>query len=282
MTDYQTAYIDTIDQDGRGIARQADDKVLFIDGALPGETVLYQKLKQKPSYDIGKLIRVKKTSPIRVTPQCEAFGRCGGCSFQHADVAGQVALKQRMLEEQLQRIGKVVPEQMMSPIHGPSWGYRYRARLSVRFVKKKGKVLVGFREKQSHYVADITGCPILPPAFSALLPSLAALIENLSIAEQVPQLELLVDDSDMALVLRHMAPLSSEDKIKLLNYTSTHGIYWFLQPGGINTIHPFPENYLAYLTYRLPEFDLQLQFYPSNFTQINPAINQMLIRTAMS
>lgn len=277
----QIAYIDSIDQEGRGIAR-VDNKVIFIDGALPGESVTYRIRRQKPTYDLAEIASIRKPSAIRVKPKCSVYGLCGGCSFQHVDASAQVALKQRMLEEQLLRIGKVIPEQMLSPIHGPYWGYRHRARLSVRYVRKKGKVLVGFREKRGSYVADMDDCHILPRKFADLLPSLARLIGSLSIAEKIPQIELLIDDRQIALVLRHMESLSEEDKEKLLKYASINCIYWFLQPSGIASIAPFPDNSaVRFLTYRLPEFNLLLNFNPSNFTQINPYINQALIHQAM-
>src|SRR5689334_10475593 len=190
----QTYHIESLDQEGRGIARR-DGKAIFIEGALPGETVTANIFRKKPNFEIGHVERVIVQSSQRVTPRCTFFGRCGGCSLQHLEAASQVAAKQRVLEDSLWHIGKVRAQQMLPPIHGPSWGYRHRARLTVRHVVKKGGVLVGFHEKRSSYVADMTSCEVLPRRISELLPALRALVGSLSIRDRLPQIEVALGDA---------------------------------------------------------------------------------------
>ncbi|HEY5995140.1 MAG TPA: 23S rRNA (uracil(1939)-C(5))-methyltransferase, partial [Gallionellaceae bacterium] len=180
--------VESIDQEGRGIAHN-DGKVIFIEGAITGERVTYSSYRKKPSFENAQVVEIRKPSFMRVQPKCIHFGVCGGCSMQHLDVTAQVAVKQRILEDNLERIGKVEPESMLPPIHGMPWGYRQRARLSVRHVLKKGKTLVGFHEKKSSYVADMSLCEILPPKISRLIPLLAKLVDGLSIRERLPQIE---------------------------------------------------------------------------------------------
>jgi 23S rRNA (uracil1939-C5)-methyltransferase len=248
--------------------------------------------KRKPAYEIATATSIAHPNPARVTPRCPHFGVCGGCSLQHADPSLQVAAKQRALEDALQRIGRVTPGTLLPPIAGPAWGYRDRARLSVRDVPRKGGVLVGFHERQSSYVADMLECPVLPPKISALLPRLRALIEGLSIRQRLPQIELAVGerlptsgaargDSVYALVLRILEPLTVADEAKLVAFADAHGVEFWLQTGGPETVVPFhPRN--ASLAYTLPEFDVALPFSPTEFTQVNTAINRVLVRRAVA
>jgi 23S rRNA (uracil1939-C5)-methyltransferase len=275
--------ISSIDQEGRGIAR-SDGKAVFVEGALPGETVRIVTLKRKPTYELARAETILAPSAARVSPRCPHFGICGGCSMQHFDAAAQVAAKQRTLEDALWHIGRVKPLQMLPAIHGPAWGYRHRARLSVRYVARKGGVLVGFHERKSSYVADMTSCAVLPPKISALLPKLRALVGDLALRDRLPQIELAVGDSAgplYILVLRILAPLTPADEASLAAFADAEGVEFYLQPGGPDTVAPLRQPAVA-LAYALPEFGVTLPFAPTDFTQVNPAINRVLVRRAMA
>ena len=274
--------IGSLDQEGRGIAR-IDGKAVFVEGALPGEVVTITTQKRKPTFDLARADAVLKANAARVEPRCPHFGVCGGCSQQHFDAAAQVAAKQRTLEDALWRLGRVRPALLMPPIHGPSWEYRHRARLSARYVVKKGGMLIGFHERKSSYVADMTSCSVLPRRISDLLPKLRALIGGLTVRDRLPQIELAVGDGEKAahvLVLRILDPLAPEDESALLAFADAHGVQFFLQPGGPGTAAPLRPNEPA-LAYALPEFDLEFPFSPTEFTQVNPAINRVLVRRAI-
>lgn len=277
----RTVAVESLDHEGQGIAH-VDGKVVFIEGALPGEVVEIEVRRRRPSYDVATTTRVISESSQRVTPRCAHFGVCGGCSMQHLDPRAQVAAKQRVLEDNLQRIGQVRPESMLPPVHGPAWGYRYRARLSVRDVRKKGGVLVGFHEKRSSYVVDMRECHVVPPAISALLVPLRALVESLSIRERMPQIELAIGDAVTVLVFRNLEPLTAADEAALRAFADDHGVCVYLQPKGPDTVvrlHPMDAPALDYL---LPEFDLRLPFSPAEFTQVNHQVNGVLVRRAMA
>jgi 23S rRNA (uracil1939-C5)-methyltransferase len=272
--------IESLDQEGRGVARIAG-KVIFIEGALTGEVVSYSSYRKKPSFEHAQVTQIYKPSPMRVQPKCKHFGVCGGCSMQHLDARAQVAVKQRILEDALWHIGKVKAETILPPIYGQAWGYRERARISVRHVIKKGKTLVGFHEKRSSYVADMQSCEILTPKIARLLPLLAELISGLSIRDKLPQIEVAVGDHVDALVLRVMEPPNSADETALRAFADKHEIQFWLQSGGLETIVPFhPLDALA-LTYSLPEFGITMPFGPSEFTQVNSALNRVMISRAM-
>jgi 23S rRNA (uracil1939-C5)-methyltransferase len=279
--------IASLDQDGRGLAR-VDGKAMFVEGALPGELVRLLTLKRKPTYEIARAETIVKASAARVPPRCPHFGVCGGCTLQHCDVAAQVAAKQRTLEDALWHIGRVRPGQVLPPIHGPAWGYRHRARLSVRYVAKKGGVLVGFHERKSSFVADMTSCAVLPPKISALLPALRELVAALTVRDRLPQIELAVGDAAASgaaplyvLVLRILAPLSAGDEERLRAFADLHGVQFYLQTGGPDTAAPFHPRE-ARLAYALPEFALALPYSPTEFTQVNPAINRVLVRRVIA
>jgi len=272
--------IESLDHEGRGVAH-LEGKAIFVDGALPGEICITSSYRKKPNFEQAQLTQLIKASPFRVAPRCPSFGICGGCSHQHLDEAAQVAVKQRVLEDCFQHIGQVTPESMLSPIHGPTWGYRTRARLSVRNVPKKGGMLVGFHEKKSSYVADMTRCEVLPARISALLPLLRSLVGGLSIRDRLPQIELAAGEDVDVLVLRILEPLSPEDEQALRLFADRHRIQFWLQPKGPDTAYPFYPLEGAELCYRLPEFDLLMPFRPTEFTQVNHGINRMLIRRAM-
>ena len=280
--------VDSIDLEAQGVARNADGKVVFIEGALPGEEVQVRVGRSKNAWEQGVMTAMRHESSQRVRPGCPHFGlhpgACGGCKMQHLDAAAQVAVKQRVLEDNLQHLAQVRPEQMLRPIHGPTWGYRYRARLSVRHVAKKGTVLIGFHERKSRYLADMQVCPVLPAPVSALLMPLRDLIGSMDERDRLPQIELAIgqrlDGLVTALVLRHLAPLTVADQNRLRSFAATHGVQWWLQPKGPDTAHLLDEGGPE-LAYALPEFGITMPFKPTDFTQVNHAINSVLVGRAL-
>jgi 23S rRNA (uracil1939-C5)-methyltransferase len=272
--------VESLDQEGRGIAH-ADGKVIFIEGALTGERVTYSSYRKKPSFEMAQVTNILKPSFMRVQPKCIHFGVCGGCSMQHLEVRAQVAVKQRILEDNLARIGKAKPETILRPIHGLPWGYRQRARLSVRHVLKKGKTLVGFHEKRNSYVADMSRCEILPPKISGLIPLLAQLIEALSIRERLPQIEVACGENVDVLVLRIMEPLTTGDEAMLRAFADAHDIQFWLQTKGPETVVPFHPLNAPPLTYTLPEFGIEMPFAPTEFTQVNSEMNRAMVHRAL-
>jgi 23S rRNA (uracil1939-C5)-methyltransferase len=272
--------IESTDHEGRGIAH-ADGKAIFIDGALTGECATYTSYRKKPSYEIAQAVQITRPSFMRVAPQCPYFGVCGGCSMQHLEGRAQVAAKQRVLEDNLERIGRVKPETVLPPIYGQAWGYRQRARLSVRYVEKKKRTLVGFHEKHGRYIADMQSCAILPPKISRLLPLLAKLDESLSVREALPQIELAVGDHVDVLVLRILSPLSTGDEAAIRQFADTHQVQFWLQTGGPETVKPFYPQEAPALSYSLPEFGIVMPFAPTEFTQVNSAMNRIMVSRAM-
>jgi len=277
--------VESLDLDAQGVAHKADGKVVFIEGALPFEYVSANINRHKNNWEQGTLTAVHRSSSQRVEPHCQHFGlhtgACGGCKMQHLHIAAQVAVKQRALEDNLWHLGKVKAEQILRPIEGPAWGYRYRARLSVRFVRKKGTVLVGFHERKSRYVADMQVCPVLPPHVDALLMPLRALILSMEAVETCPQIELACGDTVTALVLRHLEPLSASDLNRLRAFAQQHtGVQWWLQPKGPETVQLLDAGGEE-LSYALPEFGITMPFKPTDFTQVNPQINRVLVSRAL-
>lgn len=278
--------VESMDIDAQGIAHRPDGKVVFIEGALPFEVVSTSVHRKKNNWEAGVVTAIHKESAQRVRPGCPNFGlhagACGGCKMQHMHESAQVAVKQRVLEDNLWHLGKVRPETLLRPIAGPAWGYRYRARLSVRHVHKKGEVLIGFHERKSRYVADMKECHVLPPHVSAMLMPLRAMIFSMDARETLPQIELACGDSVTALVLRHMEPLSEGDMIKLRAFATEHGVQWWLQSKGPETVKlmeaPVPGQALSYA---LPEFGITMPFKPTDFTQVNPHINRVLVGRAL-
>ncbi len=280
--------IDSIDLDAQGVGRNSEGKVVFVEGALPGEEVQVQVGRRKNQWEQGAMTAMRRESALRVRPACPHFGlhagACGGCKMQHLDAAAQVSAKQRVLEDNLLHLAKVQPEQMLRPLHGPTWGYRYRARLSVRYVARKGVVLVGFHERKSRYVADMSVCKVLPPQVSDLLLPLRALIGGMDQRDRLPQVEIAIGQSGAvlvtALVLRHLEPLTAADQVRLRAFAAAHGVQWWLQPKGPETVHLLdsggPE-----LAYALPEFGVLMPFKPTDFTQVNHAINGTLVGRAV-
>jgi 23S rRNA (uracil1939-C5)-methyltransferase len=272
--------IESLDQDGRGVAHH-EGKVIFIEGALIGERVTYSSFRKKPSFENAVATKILKQSSMRVQPKCVHFDLCGGCSMQHLDVRAQVAVKQRILEDNLQRIGKVKPETILAPIYGEAWGYRQRARLSVRHVLKKGKTLVGFHEKRSSFIADMQHCEILPAKIAKLLPLLAQLNEQLSIRDQLPQIEVAVGDHVDVLVLRIMQALTPADESLLKQFADTHQVQFWTQTKGPDTVHPFYPLDAPALTYSMPEFGITMPYAPTEFTQVNSTMNRLMVGRAL-
>jgi 23S rRNA (uracil1939-C5)-methyltransferase len=277
--------VESLDLEAQGVAHRPDGKVVFIKGALPFEQVSATIHRKKNNWEQGAVTQIHRESSQRVKPACPHFGlhegACGGCKMQHLHGAAQVAVKQRVLEDNLWHLGKVKADNILRPIEGPTWGYRYRARISVKFVRKKGTVLVGFHERKSGYVADMKECPILPPHVSALLLPLRALITSMDAIETLPQIELACGDTVTALVLRHMEPLSAGDLERLRAFAHTHTcVQWWLQPKGPETVHLLDEGGEV-LAYDLPEFGIHMPFKPTDFTQVNPYINRVLVSRAL-
>ena len=273
--------ISALDAEGRGVARNAQGKVVFVEGALPGETVEAELLRGKRSYDVMRTVAVLRESGARRAPRCPHFGVCGGCATQHADERTQVAAKQRWLEDCLERIGKVRAETLLAPLYGAEWGYRLRARLSVRYVEKKAGALVGFRERRSTYVADIGSCDVLAPHVSALIPRLRALVGELSVRERLPQIELAVGDAATVLVFRHLLPLADRDQAVLRKFAEDAGVHVWLQPEGPDSVAPFHPGMRDVLFYDLPEFGIRIAFQPTDFTQVNQGVNRALVSRAL-
>ncbi len=275
------ATIESLDQEGRGVAH-VDGKTIFIDGALPSEEVTYQSHHIKPSYEIANVVEVLKQSNQRVIPKCPHFGLCGGCKLQHLDANAQVTAKQRLLENDLWHIGKVKAENMLPLLYGPTWGYRHKARLSVKYVEKKQRVLVGFNEKATRYVADMNSCEVLVPEVSALIAPLQEMIIELSIRDKLPQIELAVGEgSVIVLILRIMDALNANDETLLKAFANVHHVQIWTQTKGPDTIKPFYPASAPILAYSLPEFDLTYPFKPNEFTQVNPQINQEMVHSAI-
>ena len=277
--------IESMDLDAQGVAHRADGKVVFVDGALPFEVVSANIHRKKNNWEQGSLTEVFRASSQRVTPGCPHFGlhagACGGCKMQHLDATAQVAIKQRAVEDNLWHLGKVKAETLLRPIQGPTWGYRYRARFSVRYVVKKGVVLIGFHERKSRYVADTQHCPILPAHVEALLMPLRDMIGRMQARDTCPQIELACGDKVTALVLRHLEPLSETDLICLRDFSAQHGVQWWLQPKGPDTVRLLDDRQVEQLSYALPEFDVTMPFKPTDFTQVNPHINRVLVTRAL-
>jgi 23S rRNA (uracil1939-C5)-methyltransferase len=281
--------IESLDMEARGVGHLPNEdgtpgKVIFVEGALPGERVRFKSYRRKAKWEAADMTELLSESSLRTTPKCEFFGRCGGCAMQHLNAPAQVAIKQRVLEDNLRHIGRVNPENVMRPIQGPDWHYRYRARMSVRYVEKKGGVLIGFHEKKSSYIADMRTCQILPAKVSAMLVPMRSLVAALSIRERLPQIELAVGEHEsgqvIVLVLRIMEPLSAGDEVKLKAFADKWDVEFWLQTKGPDTaVAWYPQR--RPLQYLLPEFGVRMPFKPTDFTQVNHQINRVLVSRAL-
>ena len=268
--------VESFAHDLRGVAH-VEGKAVFIDGGLPGEEVSFLYTLVKRDFADGRVVNVITPSPHRVAPRCAHFSICGGCSLQHLEESQQIAEKQNLLMEQFRRIGKVEPQNVWAPLTGPVWGYRHKARLGVKWVAKKDKLLVGFREKASAWVADIESCPVLHPQVGGRLRDLAQMIASLSIKERVPQIEVAVGDERTALVFRVLEPPSLEDLEIFKRFGQSFDFDIYLQPKGPDSVFAlWPEN-PPLLTYALPAAGVEFRFQPTDFTQVNVAINRKMV-----
>lgn len=265
--------------DGRGVLR-SEGKATFVADALPGEEIVYALNRRKRSFDEGQLLEVLVASPDRVEPRCAHFGVCGGCSLQHLAPPRQLEAKQKHVAEVFQRIGGVQPDEWLAPLEGPLWGYRRRARLAVKYVDKKGRVLVGFRERGKPYVADIRRCEVLDVRVGHRLEDLAALIESLEARQSIPQIEVAAGDTDVCLVFRHLEMLGAADVEALRKFGQDSGLWVYLQPAGLDSIYPL-EEHAPVLRYALPEYAVDLEFTPVDFVQVNAELNRRMITQAL-
>jgi 23S rRNA (uracil1939-C5)-methyltransferase len=275
----QEADIADLAHDGRGVAR-VEGKAVFIEGALPQERVRFRVLKRRRHMDEAALVEVLVASPDRAAPRCAHFGICGGCTLQHLAPAAQLEAKQRQLLENLQRIGNVQPTRVLEPLRGPEWAYRRRARLGIKYVHKKGRVLAGFREREKPYIADIKRCEVLLAPLGGLPQELAALAETLTIRENMPQVEVAAGDQATALVFRVLEPPAAADLEKLAAFGAQRGLQIFVQPGGLDTVRPLRDDYPP-LQYAVDGGSVTIEFGPVDFIQVNRDINSSMVDAAM-
>lgn len=275
-----TARIEDLSHDGRGVAR-VDGKTVFVDGALPGETATFIHRKTRRQFDEAEVIAIENPAPDRVEPRCAHFGTCGGCTLQHLDPRAQVKAKQKVLADNFARLGKVEPEQWLELLTADTWAYRRRARLGVKWVRKKERMLVGFRERHAPYLAELESCQVLDAKVGNLLRPLADLVTTLSIPERIPQFEVSVADNATAIIVRHLDPLAPDDLLKLSAFGAANGVRFYLQPGGPDTVAPLEENPQP-LHYDIPAHGIRLEFEPGDFIQVNRGINNAMVDRALA
>jgi len=277
----EIAEVSALTLEGSGVLAPPGKRVL-VPGALAGEVVAFQRRRRRRNYDEGTLLEVRRPSPDRVTPACDYFGRCGGCSLQHLAPDAQLALKQATLLDSLARIASLVPDEVLAPVRGTIWGYRRKARLAVRHVERKGRVLVGFREAEKPWVVDMLSCATAEPAISDLLEPLSALVGRLSIRARVPQIEATVADNATALVFRVLDPPTPADRHELLAFAAANAVRVYLQPGNPESVVPLDAaGEVDDLHYRLPAFDLTLTFGPTDFIQVHGEVNRAMVDQAV-
>jgi 23S rRNA (uracil1939-C5)-methyltransferase len=273
--------ITSFSHDGRGIAH-LNNKIIFLAGGLPDEEVEFKYTRKHTNYDEGVVTSVINPSPYRTEPPCPHFGNCGGCNLQYISAEGQITYKEHALLEQLERFGHIKPEKALPPLTGPSYGYRRKARLGVKFVIKKNKVLVGFREQNGRFIADLQSCKILEVSVGTIIDKLSVLITNLISCDTIPQIEVAIGDDAVGLVFRHMKKLPQSDIEQLIEFAEEHKLRIYLQPKGADSVHLlFPKDDEFYLHYDLPKYNLKLAFHPSDFVQINSKINEAMISSAI-
>lgn len=279
--------ITELEHDGRGVGRICSDdeskngKVVFVDGALPGETVIARPVRDRSSFSSAVTIEVLKASADRVKPECEYFGVCGGCSLQHLNHTAQILAKQTILKNNFENVGHCQPDEWLDPVTGPQWHYRRKARLGARFVPKKGGILIGFREKRTNYITGLSHCKVLDKRFSDVLPSLHQLVNELSNPDRIPQIEVAAGDSDAVIVVRHLEPLNANDLERLRSFGQNTGIQVWLQPKGPDTVHCIYPGSPVPLSYRLDDYGIEMQFRATDFTQVNAEINRKMIGLAI-
>lgn len=275
-------HIDRVSHEGRGIAQLDDGRTVFIENALPNEQVDATITVNKPAYSEGVAFNINSKSQMRAEPKCEHFGVCGGCSLQHIEKSFQLQIKEDSLIEQIEKFGKTRPKEIAAIIEGPQWNYRYKARLSCKYVEKKGKVLLGFREKKGRYIAELNSCSILHEWFDKNLTKLASLIESLSVKKEIPQIEIACGTETKSIIIRHLQPLENEDIQKLEKFSYENDLHIYSQSKGPKTVVKlFPQDNEMLLEYKLQEFNLAFKFHPCDFTQINPAINKQMVSRAL-
>jgi 23S rRNA (uracil1939-C5)-methyltransferase len=275
----ETAVIESMDHEGRGVTH-VDGKTVFVDGALPGERVTMRRTRRRRRHDEAVTIEVLEPSPQRVEPRCRHFGTCGGCALQHLDPASQLASKGRVVAEALERIGGVAPAEWLPPLTGPAFGYRRRARLGCRFVDKKERVLVGFRERGSPLLADLAACEVLAPPVGGMIAALAELVGGLELRRRVAQIEVAVGDDGAALVLRVLDDPGDSDLGRLRDFEARHGIRLYLQRGGLDTVQPLSPPATP-LRYALPGLPAGIEFEPTDFVQVNGELNRRMVERAV-
>lgn len=277
----ETARINAVTHDGRGIAAVSGKKV-FVSGALVGEEVRFLRRKLRRNFDEAELLEVLETSADRIEARCDAFGRCGGCALQHVSEQQQQSIKCQTLKDNLERIGKVTPDTWLPPITGPGWNYRRRARLGVKDVPGKGRVLVGFRERHAPFITDMHRCEVLAKPVDGMIDALSTLIGSLSIRTRLPQIEVAVAENAVALVFRVLDPPTDDDAALLQQFGKANSVRIYLQPGGLDSVELlYPDAPVEALYYTLSEFDIRIEFSPVGFVQINSDINQQMVRHAI-
>jgi 23S rRNA (uracil1939-C5)-methyltransferase len=274
----ESVTVDGLTHEGEGVVHSG--KTVFVAGALPGERIRMRRTRRHRQHDDGELLEVLQPSPLRVTPRCAHFGVCGGCLLQHLSSAAQLAAKEQELKDNLERVAKVTPGRWLAPLAGPAWGYRRRARLGAKFVRKKDRVVVGFRERAAPYVAQLANCEVLKKPAGDLIAPLAQMLTGLTIREHVPQIEVAVADNATALVLRVLKTPPDADLERLAAFSAAYDVRLYLQPAGLDSVRPLRSDGEP-LHYRLPRFDLQLQFEPTDFVQVNGAVNEALVAQAL-
>lgn len=270
----ETGRVEALNHEGAGVVRAG--KAVFVAGALPGESVSFIRRQRHRQHDEAELVAVLEAVPGRVTPRCAHFGACGGCALQHLDDAAQLAMKEQQLRDSLARIGRVEPKEWLAPLTGPTWHYRRRARLGARYVRAQARSLVGFRERFSSRVAALDGCEVLGAPVDALLAPLGELLTRLSIRERVPQIEVAIASTCTALVIRVLDPPTEADRQMLLEFEQAHDVRILLQPAGPASVHSLREP-APMLEYALPEWNVRLQFEPTDFIQVNEPLNRALV-----
>jgi len=278
IAERETAEVVGLTHAGEGIVRFG--KTAFVAGALPGETVSFERTRRHRQHDEGRLLEILRPAPERVVPRCAHFGVCGGCALQHLAPEAQLALKEKELRDNLERVARVQCRSWLAPLRGPVWGYRRRARLGAKYVPKKGRVVVGFRERLAPYVADVGHCDVLAPAVGELLQPLAELLGGLDIRQHIPQIEAAVADDATALVVRVLRTPSEEDRRKLRDFAARYALRLYLQSGGLDSVEELTAGSRC-LSYALPEYGLELEFAPTDFVQVNGVLNQALVRRAV-
>lgn len=278
----QTARIDNLSHDGKGIAR-INGKATFIQGALPDETVEFQYTRVKKDFDEGRLLTVIEPSSLRIEPKCPHYSMCGGCSLQHMDEKKQIQFKQEQLLDLLNRYGHTAPQEILPPLTANLWNYRNKARLSVRYVEKKGSSMVGFRERNNpRYITEISQCPVLNAKVDADIIHLRQLIDEMEDKHCIAQIEVAAGEDTIALIFRNLEPLSAHDERVIKQFAEQYHYKIFLQPGGPDSVYCFyPPNASDYLTYKLPDFELVFSFHPTDFTQVNSELNRKMVKQAI-